>query len=410
MRPRCRCESIAIKPKRGRALPMERWRVVCCRSTRILPYICIFLDHGLTNSLHYGLYFPPPPAAQSRQQGIGEDDVDGGNDKHKRRARRSNNKMVSMMMARVQSAGGLVILVVFVLCGATCAVSGSQLGWSFAGPSTYVQRGDATKMSSAGAIQDAVFSGNTWFVGSVNGGVWRTTNLTSSGPQWTNVLDSQPVTCSSISAMHVSQSNPKRIYAGCGGPTSSEQGEDWNVLNSGDWAGIMMSVDGGSTWSMIDAFPVNYYVTSILETENDNLLVSAQSNLYDANDGGVWLSLDNGASFSRILSQPTFNLMAIVGRHTIIATHSRLAAAASVSQDNGRTWADFSSGLDWATGMLPFYTCVTLMADGHTLVLGALTVLESNTSSTGSALFVRSLAGAGWQSIPQVLPVPRASL
>ena len=47
----------------------------------------------------------------------------------------------------------------------------------FAGPATYVDRGDPTNMTCAGAIQDAVYSAGQqpyWFVASTNGGVWRT--------------------------------------------------------------------------------------------------------------------------------------------------------------------------------------------------------------------------------------------
>ena len=47
---------------------------------------------------------------------------------------------------------------------------------------------------------------------------------------------------------------------------TQEQGSDWNVMNSGEWSGIMASEDGGTTWDMVQGFPPNYYVTSILET------------------------------------------------------------------------------------------------------------------------------------------------
>jgi hypothetical protein len=121
-----------------------------------------------------------------------------------------------------------------------CNAGACAAGWEFAGPSTYVDKckdngsPSCLNISSAGAIQNvAMSSDDTWFVGSVNGGVWRTTTLGKPVPAWTNVLDGEPVTCSSISALHVSTLDPKRIYAGCGGSTSSEQGHDWNVVNSG---------------------------------------------------------------------------------------------------------------------------------------------------------------------------------
>ena len=74
-----------------------------------------------------------------------------------------------------------------------CDPVSTAAGWEFAGPSTYVDRGDPLNISSAGAIQDVAFSGDYWFVGSVNGGVWRTTekSFAEKVPQWTNVLDSQ---------------------------------------------------------------------------------------------------------------------------------------------------------------------------------------------------------------------------
>ena len=38
---------------------------------------------------------------------------------------------------------------------------------------------------------------------------------------------------------------------------------DWNVVNSGDWGGVMVSADGGANWRMT-TFPANFYVTSIV--------------------------------------------------------------------------------------------------------------------------------------------------
>ena len=84
--------------------------------------------------------------------------------------------------------------------------------WEFAGPSTYMIRGDKTNMTSAGAAQKAVAGAdNTWFLGSVNGGLWRTRSLGHATPHWENIIDGQPVTCSSISAVHVSAENPQRV-------------------------------------------------------------------------------------------------------------------------------------------------------------------------------------------------------
>jgi len=75
-------------------------------------------------------------------------------------------------------------------------------------------------------------SGDNWFVATVNGGVWKTTNLGDEVPSWRPVLDGQPVRCSSISSIAVFGEG--MVLAGCGGSTSSEMGLDWNVVNSGE--------------------------------------------------------------------------------------------------------------------------------------------------------------------------------
>ena len=279
-----------------------------------------------------------------------------------------------------------------------CAAS-APVGWSFAGPTTYHDRGDDSGMTSAGAAQNVAAGANgTWFLGSVNGGVWRTSTLRHARPGWANVLDGQPVTCSSISALHVSSTDARRVYAGCGGSTSSEQGSDWNVLNSGDWAGIMASADGGDTWRMLPAFPGNYYVTDILEPAPGTLLVSAQSHLYDRDDGGVWRSTDGGASFAKVDGVgPTFTLQVIEGGAKVLATHARSAAhAVSVSADGGATFADYGR-LPWAAGASPFYTCAAPLGDGR-LVVAGLTRLSAFPNATSSQFFVRSSSSSSSSS------------
>src|SRR5436190_17439076 len=52
---------------------------------------------------------------------------------------------------------------------------------------------------------------NTFYFGSVGGGVWKSGN---SGRTWTPIFDSQPI--GSIGAIAVAPSNPKVIYVGTG--------------------------------------------------------------------------------------------------------------------------------------------------------------------------------------------------
>ena len=355
------------------------------------------------------------------------------------------------------------------LCGG--ANRHDAVGWEFAGPTTYINHWEEKKkekeqavdkrppLPSAAAVQQIVSSTNdTWFIASVNGGVWRSKNISYGvhdideenvdgdkirrhpSVSWENVLDGQPVTCSSMSVLHVSQADPSTVYAGCGGSTSSEQGWDHNVVNSGDWSGIMVSHDVGETWEMVEGFPENYYVTDILEMtipsnqynydqyeysdDNDKeqstssiatpnkalhkvLLVSAQSHLWNSTDGGVWRSEDGGR-FERTSDIPTFTLTLVETKNIpiiqkvmgmtpypltaghmsiLLATHAHSPnRTASLSKDGGLSFVDVQ--LPWKEGAVPFYTCATQLVGG-TIIVGGLTRLPNGRpNSTDSQIFV----------------------
>lgn len=103
---------------------------------------------------------------------------------------------------------------------------------------------------------------------------------------------------------------------------------------------------------MIDSFPVNYYATDILMVSNNNnnntaiLLVPAQSHLYDRDNGGIWQSVDGGATFLKVDDTPTFALTELDNRG-ILATHARSSERSiSLSVDGGKTFVDLGH-LPW---------------------------------------------------------------
>ena len=94
-------------------------------------------------------------------------------------------------------------------------------------------------------------------MGAVNGGVWRTTSMGANKQHWEPVTDGQPVRCSSIGALATGAAvgRPEVIVAGCGFSTSSMMGVDWNIGDTGDFGGVMYSLDSGDTWAMANGFP-----------------------------------------------------------------------------------------------------------------------------------------------------------
>ena len=98
------------------------------------------------------------------------------------------------------------------------------------------------------------------------------------------------------------------VLAGCGSATSSEMGFDWMSFNSGDWGGLMISRNGGQSFSM-SSFPINYYITAIVIQTPMTFHVAARANFYDKSDGGVWHTVNGGESWTRTLGRPVYDLV-----------------------------------------------------------------------------------------------------
>lgn len=119
----------------------------------------------------------------------------------------------------------LAASLVMMLLAAAAAQTGE---WEFVGPTTYAEPANPSAANS-GAAQAIVDGHNgTFFLGTVNGGIFRTRNILASHPHWEPVTDSSDETlCSSIGAIAVDKQNPLLVAAGCGGATSGEMGIGW---------------------------------------------------------------------------------------------------------------------------------------------------------------------------------------
>ncbi len=131
----------------------------------------------------------------------------------------------------------------------------------------------------------------TFYFGSVNGGIWKTTDA---GVVWTPIFDGQPV--ASIGALAVAPSDPKTIYAGTG---ESDIRED---LSSGN--GVYKSTDGGSTWNHIGLENTRQISRIVIDPQNANVVyVGALGHAFGPNEErGAYKSVDGGAHWTRVLN------------------------------------------------------------------------------------------------------------
>jgi photosystem II stability/assembly factor-like uncharacterized protein len=131
---------------------------------------------------------------------------------------------------------------------------------------------------------------NTFYFGSVGGGVWKTTNA---GRTWNPIFDSQPI--ASIGAIGVAPSNPNVVYVGTGEADMRSQ------ISYGN--GMYKSTDAGKTWTHIGLDNTRQIGRVLVDPQNpDVVLVAALGHVYGANpDRGVYRTRDGGATWQKVL-------------------------------------------------------------------------------------------------------------
>jgi photosystem II stability/assembly factor-like uncharacterized protein len=203
------------------------------------------------------------------------------------------------------------------------------------------------------AVSGVVGQPDTFYFGSVGGGVWKTMNA---GRTWAPVFDS--ANSASIGAIGVSPSNPGTVYVGTGEPDMRDS------IQFGD--GMYKSTDAGKTWKHVGLENTRQIGRIIVDPKNPNVLfVAALGHAYGPNpDRGVYRSRDGGASWQRVLfknddlgaidlafdptnSQIVYATLWNVRRPPwfIYAPANGPGAGIFKSIDGGMTWKEISEGI-----------------------------------------------------------------
>ncbi len=168
------------------------------------------------------------------------------------------------------------------------AISG--VTWSERGPSNVSGRTRAIMVDPNDP------SGLTVWVGSVGGGIWKTTDISASAPAWTPVNDL--FNNIAISSIVHDPSNTSVFYFGTG--------EGWYNSDAQRGLGIWKSTDGGNTWNQLSATnnSTYHYIQRLAVAGNGDLYVATRSGLRRSTNGGTSFSQvlgsGNGSSSNRV--------------------------------------------------------------------------------------------------------------
>ena len=164
---------------------------------------------------------------------------------------------------------------------------GRELNWEERGP------GNVSGRTRTVWVDPSDDSGETWFVGSAQGGVWKTEDAGMS-----YILKTPDVPHLGTAAIMGCNSVPDVIYAG--------SGEGFNFLSAAG-AGIFKTTDGGETWTVLSSTTNNDKFGNVyriaVHPDDPNIVYAATRNNNSASDtqGFVMRSKDGGETWEEIL-------------------------------------------------------------------------------------------------------------
>jgi len=166
----------------------------------------------------------------------------------------------------------------------------SQSTWSAIGPASLDSGSGLDSGRITGVAVDPTNS-NTIYIAAAGGGVWKTTD---GGTTWTPLTDNQ--TTLSMGSIAIAPTDHLKIYAGTG--------EANNSIDSNHGDGILVSNDGGSTWTLETAsggFAGVDIGQIAVDPTNENVAYAAvggygENGNYFTNEG-IWKTTDGGATW-----------------------------------------------------------------------------------------------------------------
>ncbi len=129
------------------------------------------------------------------------------------------------------------------------------------------------------------------YIGATNGGIWKTTNATTTNPDWVQLTDDMGAL--SIGAMEFDRNDPDTILVGLGRYSSLRR-------SGGDRNGLFLTTDGGENWAKLDDPLLIDMNISGVSIDGDRLVVAG--NDYTVSDAhvGIVRSEDGGQTWTAV--------------------------------------------------------------------------------------------------------------
>ena len=184
----------------------------------------------------------------------------------------------------VVAAAALLPVAVAAAAAAKHEFIDGKLAWRSIGPNI---GGRAVAVAGVPAERDL------FYMGSVDGGVWRSTDY---GVTWHNITDGKwPSQSDSVGAIAVAPSNRKVLYVGTG------ETDIRNDLITGD--GVFKSVDAGKTWHYAGLKDTRTISAIVVDPSNPDVVYAASmGHVFAPNaERGVFKSVDGGKTWHKIL-------------------------------------------------------------------------------------------------------------
>ncbi len=174
--------------------------------------------------------------------------------------------------------------------------------WSPVGPSPILDGQTAGLTAQNNPVSGAVevvtpspSDANILYIGTVNGGVWRTDNAQASSPTWTPLTDQMPSLSIGDLQFDPTDATHKTLVAGIGRFSSL-------LSDGGDRTGVIRTTDGGTTWTQItgSGMLLGKNITSVA-ARGDVLIVAVNyATSFTLSNIGIFRSTDGGTTFSQV--------------------------------------------------------------------------------------------------------------